>query len=73
MGYFNYHAVATNLIKSKHCIRAELKAKHNNISPALVLFFDGHKPMPIRKESFDRYFSMLNYYEVPIISIVDKN
>lgn len=73
MGYFNYHATATNLIKTNHCQRAELKSKHNNISPALVLIFDNHKPMPIRKESFDKYFSLLYYYDVPTISIVDKN
>ena len=73
MSYYNYHAVATNLIKSGHCTHAEIKQKHNNISSALVLFFDNHKPMPIRKESFDKYFSILSYYEVPIISIVDKN
>lgn len=72
MGYFNYHAVATNLIKSGHCKKAELKEKHNHISPALILIFDNHKSMPIRPESFDKYFTLLKFFEIPIISIVDK-
>ena len=70
MGYFNYHAVAINLIKNGHCKGANLVKKHNKISPALVLYFDNHKPMPIRKDSFDNYFSLLNFYEITIISFI---
>ena len=72
MGFYNYHAVANNLIKSGHCTKAEFKEKHNGVSPAILLHFDNHKPMPIRKESFEKYLSILTFYDVPIISMFDK-
>ena len=73
MAYYNYHAIAMNLIKSGHCIKAELKEKHNHISPALILFFDNHTPMPIRQESFEKYFALLKFYEIPLFSLINKN
>ena len=73
MTYYNYHAVAMNLIRSGHCIKAELKEKQNHISPALLLFFDNHKPMPIRQESFGKYFELLKFYKIPIFSLINKN
>lgn len=72
MTYYNYHAIAMNLIKSNHCIRAELKEKHNQISPALVLYFNNHPPMPIQFNSFERYFEVLNLYNIPITSFLDN-
>lgn len=63
MAYFNYHAKAQNLIKSGHLINYEIVAKWNNISPALVLYFDNNKPMPIREHRFDEYFEILKQKE----------
>ena len=58
--YFNYHAKAKQLIREGHLIKSEIVDKWNNISPALVLFFDNHKPMPIRKYRWDDY---IDFYE----------
>lgn len=58
--YFNYHAKAKNLIISGHLINIEIVQKWNNISPALVLFFDNSIPMPIRKEKWEIYFKLIN-------------
>ena len=66
MAYFNYHAKAKNLIKSNHCIKAELVQKHNDISPALILYFDNNIPMPIRLHRFDEYFELLKCYNVQV-------
>ena len=59
MPYFNYHAKAQNLIKSGHLLRLEIVEKWGNIAPALVLYFDNNKPMPIRKHRFDDYMILI--------------
>ena len=59
MGYYNYHAVCKNLIKKGHLVRREYVAVWNEVSPALVLFFDNHPPMPIRKERWAEYESII--------------
>ena len=68
MTYYNYHGIAKKLILQNHCISAEFKQNHNNISPALVLYFDNHKPMPIRESHFSEYVFLLNYYEINILN-----
>lgn len=55
MSYFNYHAKAKNLINTGRLIRFEYVEKWNQIAPALVLFFDNNKPMPIRQHRWDEY------------------
>ena len=60
MGYYNYHAVAKNLIKNGHLIRTEYVGVWNDVSPALVLFFDNHPPMPIRKEKWEEYENIIS-------------
>ena len=57
--YFNYHATAQKLIKNKDLIAFKVCAKHNSISPALVLFFKSHAPMPIREHKWQEYFELL--------------
>lgn len=59
MAYFNYHAKAKQLIADGHLTRFEIVDKWNNISPALVLYFDNNKPMPIREYRFDEYLRIL--------------
>lgn len=66
MGYYNYHAIATNLIKSGHCQVAIFEKRHNQISPSLVLIFDNHNPMPIRKDHFEKYLILLKTFNVKI-------
>jgi hypothetical protein len=60
MPYFNYHAKAHNLIKSGHLVRFEVVQKWGNIAPALVLYFDNNRPMPIREYRFVEYFKLIN-------------
>ena len=59
MAYFNYHAKAKQLIVDGHLTRFEIVDKWNSISPALVLYFDNNKPMPIREYRFDEYLRIL--------------
>lgn len=66
MAYFNYHAKAHSLIKLGHCVKAEVVEKYNDISPALILYFDNHIPMPIREYRFDDYFELLKQYDVKV-------
>ena len=63
MPYYNYHAKAQNLIKSGHLLRFEVVEKWGNIAPALVLYFDNNKPMPIRAHKFDEYMQLINSIE----------
>ena len=67
MPYFNYHAKVLSLIKNGHCLYAKVTKKHNNISPALVLYFDNHSPMPIRDYKWQYYFCLLNDFNINII------
>lgn len=59
MSYFNYHAKAKKLIADGHLVKFEIVPKWNSISPALVLYFDNNKPMPIREYRFDEYMELL--------------
>lgn len=53
--YYNYHATAKKLIDEGHLLKTEIVDRWNKISPALVLYFDNHKPMPIREYRWDEY------------------
>lgn len=55
MSYYNYHAKAKQLINSGHLTEMKIVKRWNNISPALVLYFDNHRPMPIREYRWDEY------------------
>lgn len=65
MGYFNYHAKAKNLIKNGKLLHYEIVDKYNDISPALLLFFNDqtHPIMPIRKERWNEYFMTIEEKE----------
>lgn len=60
MAYFNYHAKAKNLIATGHLVSFEIVPNWENISPALVLYFDNNRPMPIREYRFDEYMPLLS-------------
>ena len=66
MAYFNYHAKARNLIKTGHCVKAQVVAKYKDISPALILYFDNSIQMPIRQYRFDEYFVLLKSCNVTV-------
>lgn len=57
--YYNYHAQAKNLIEQGFLTNYIVVKSWNNISPALVLFFSNHKPMPIRQEKWEEYFKLI--------------
>lgn len=60
MSYYNYHAKAKQLIKEGHLVGHEIVDNWNGIVPALVLYFDNHRPMPIRKYRWDEYLEFFN-------------
>jgi hypothetical protein len=60
MSYFNYHAKAQRLIKEGHLLRFEIVPRRGNIAPALVLYFDNNKPIPIRDHKFAEYIELIN-------------
>lgn len=57
--YYNYHAQAKKLIDQGYLTKFEILERWNNISPALVLYFSNHKPMPIRQEKWEDYFKLI--------------
>ncbi len=61
MPYFNYHAKAKKLIAEGHLTDYKLVEEWNGIAPALVLYFDNNRPMPIREHKFEEYFKLLKY------------
>ncbi len=60
--YFNYHAKIKKLIQEHHLIGYKFMDKYNKISPALVLLFDCHPPMPIRQHRWQEYKIFLATY-----------
>ena len=58
--YYNYHATARRLIASGSLTGYEILDSYHNISPCLLLYFDNHKPMPIREYRWDEYLPTLN-------------
>lgn len=60
MSYYSYHNKAKGLIQSGHLVQFEIVANWNGIRPALVLYFDNHRPMPIREYRWDEYFPLLS-------------
>ena len=69
MAYFNYHARAKQLIKSGNCIGASIFNRYHHIYPALVLYFDNHKPIPIREYMWSDYFELLKATEINIADL----
>ncbi len=64
MAYYNYHGTAKRLIKEGKLIGCALVGRHNDITPALVLYFDDHAPMPIRREKWEEYFALILAYGI---------
>ena len=53
--YFNYHAKIRKLINDNELTSYKIVEDWNGISPALVLFFKNHRPMPIRENKWGLY------------------
>ena len=57
--YYNYHGVARKLIREGR-LKAFCKVERwGRIAPAFVLFFEGHRPMPIREERVPEYVALI--------------
>lgn len=59
MAYFNYHAKIKKLIYENRLISYEFVDDYHGIKPALVLYFQGERPMPIRQYRWEEYVSIL--------------
>lgn len=66
MPYYNYHAIAKNLLLSGHCIGASKYKRYRHIYPALVLYFDNHRPIPIREYRWHEYLPILYVLNITI-------
>ena len=71
--YYNYHAIAKKLIAANHTLGASFFDRYHHISPALVIYFDNHKPIPIREYMWDDYIHLLNEKNIKIIKNEEKN
>ena len=60
MAYYNYHGRIKQLIAEGHLKNMKIMDRWNQIALAMVLFFDNHKPMPVREYRWDEYFILLN-------------
>lgn len=69
MSYYNFHAIALKLIKEGHCISATEFEEYHNIKPALVLYFDNHRPIPIREYMWSNYSLLLKENNIKINKI----
>ena len=61
--YFNYHAKVKKLIMEGKLAGYEFLDEYNGISPALLLYFDDHKPMPIRDYMWEEYLPYIMNFE----------
>jgi hypothetical protein len=66
MGYFNYHAKIRKLIEEHHLIEVQLVDNWNGIKPAMVLYFDNAKPMPIREHRFAEYEPIFKQLKIDV-------
>lgn len=57
--YFNYHAKIRKLLRENDLDYYEIVDKWNSISPALVLHFHSHPPMPVRIDKWGEYLPLL--------------
>lgn len=57
--YYHYHAQAKRLILEGHLTHYAIMDRWNHIAPALVLYFDNHRPMPIREERWSEYLRLM--------------
>lgn len=65
MKYYNYHAVVKKLILEGKLTGYQFVDEYNGIAPALLLYFDNHRTMPIRDYMWEEYLPLL-------LSISDK-
>lgn len=57
--YFNYHSKVKQVINDDVITKIEIVDNWNGISPAMVIHFKNHSPMPIREHKWDEYIALL--------------
>ena len=57
--YFNYHGKVKKVIDSDVITKIEIVDNYNGITPAMVIYFKNHPPMPIREHKWDEYIEYL--------------
>ena len=73
MAYFNYHAKVKKLIFEGKLTGYRFVDDYHGISPALVLYFDGEKPMPIRQHKWEEYLNILMSKSDHIKELIDDD
>lgn len=68
MPYYNYHAIAKKMIENNHLIAVSIFPEYKNIRPAMVLYFDNHRPIPIREYMWDDYLDKIHNKKIEIIN-----
>ena len=68
MSYYNYHAMAKKLLNNNNCIGATIFYKYHHISPALVLYFENNKPIPIRQYMWKDYLETLHILNIQVLN-----
>lgn len=58
--YFNYHSKVKQVIEDDVITKIEIVDNWNRISPAMVIYFKNHNPMPIREHKWDEYIEYLS-------------
>lgn len=58
--YYNYHMQIKKRLREGKLIKFELVEKWKDISPALVLYFNDKKIMPVREEYFNEYLDLIS-------------
>lgn len=66
MAYFNFHAKAKKLIALNHLLAVTIFDSYHHIYPAMVLYFDISKPIPIREYRWAEYMSLIKQANVQI-------
>ena len=61
--YFNYHAKVKKMIAQVGVEKFEFVQEYNNISPALLIYFEDGSVMPIREHKFLEYVALIDKNE----------
>lgn len=59
---YPYHNKSKQLIKQGHLTHWEMVEKWNHIEHALVIYFDNHRPIPIRPHRHEEYIKILEFH-----------
>ncbi len=73
MSYYNYHAEIKKLILSGKLVGYKFVDDYNGIKPALVLYFNDHRPMPIRSYRWEEYIPFLIMRSDKMVKIKEEN